>query len=83
MPFTAEIFLQYGLSEKQMYADCERALQCFQKALQLDDSSYKAMFQIACLDVADRKYQQAKAGFKKVIVSIQGNDAKHPELKAK
>lgn len=75
MPFTAEIFLQYGLSEKQMYADCERALQCFQKALQLDDSSYKAMFQIACLDVADRKYQHAKAGFKKVIVSIQGNDA--------
>lgn len=74
MPFTAEIFLQYGLSEKQMYADGERALQCFQKALQLDDSSYKAMFQIACLDAADRKYQQAKDGFKKVIVTIQGND---------
>lgn len=75
MPFTAEIFLQYGLSEKQMYADGERALQCFQKALQLDDSSYKAMFQIACLDAADRKYKQAKDGFKKVIVTIQGNDA--------
>ena len=75
MPFTAEIFLQYGLSEKQMYADGERALQCFQKALQLDDSSYKAMFQIACLDAADRKYQQAKDGFKKAIVTIQGNDA--------
>jgi hypothetical protein len=50
-------------------------LQCFQKVLQLDDSSYKAMFQIACLDAADRKYQQAKAGFKEVIVTIQGGDA--------
>lgn len=75
MPFTAEIFLQYGLSEKQMYADGERALQCFQKVLQLDDSSYKAMFQIACLDAAYRKYQQAKEGFKKTITTIQGNDA--------
>lgn len=74
-PFTAEIFLQYGISEKQMYSDKERALQCFQKVLQLDDSSYKAMFQIACLDAADRKYQQAKAGFKEVIVTIQGGDA--------
>lgn len=74
MPFTAEIFLQYGISEKQMYADGEKALQCFQKAQQLDDSSYKAMFQVACLDAADRKYKQAKADFKKVIVTIQGND---------
>lgn len=74
MPFTSEIFLQYGISEKQMYSDKERALQCFQKALQLDDSYYKAMLQIACLDAADRKYQQAKAGFKKVITAIQGND---------
>lgn len=75
LPFTADIFLQYGLSEKQMYADGERALQCFQKELQLDDSSCKAMFQMACLDAADRKYKQAKDGFKKVIVTIQGNDA--------
>lgn len=72
----AEAYKQYNdAAVAEMYADCERALQCFQKALQLDDSSYKAMFQIACLDVADRKYQHAKAGFKKVIVSIQGNDA--------
>lgn len=74
MPFTAEIFLKYGLSEKQMYADSERALQCFQKALHLDSTYYKAMFQVACLDAADRKYKQAKADFKKVIVTIQGND---------
>ena len=32
------------------------------------------MFQVACLDAADRKYKQAKADFKKVIVTIQGND---------
>lgn len=75
LPFTADIFLQYGLSEKQMYADGERALQCFQKALQLDDSSCKAMFQIACLDAAAGKRKQAKEGFKKVIVTIQGNDS--------
>lgn len=75
MPFTADIFLQYGLSEKQMYADGERALQCFQKALQLDDFSFKAMFQIACLDAAAGKRKQAKEGFKKVIVTIQGNDS--------
>lgn len=74
IPFTANIFLQYGISEKQMYADKERALPCFQKALQLDDTCYKAMFQIACLDAADRNYQQAKAGFKKVIITIQGRD---------
>lgn len=72
MPFTSEIFLQYGISEKQMYSNKERALQCFEKALQLDDTYYKAMFQIACLAAADRNYQQAKAGFKKVIVTIQG-----------
>lgn len=74
MPFTAEIFLQYGISEKQMYSDKGRVLQCFQKALQLDDTYYKAMFQIACLDAADKNYQQAKDGFKKVIVTIQGGD---------
>ena len=74
MPFTADIFLQYGISEKQMYSDKERALKCFEKALQLDDACYKAMFQIACLDAADRKYQHAKAGFKRVITTIQGND---------
>lgn len=75
MPFTAEIFLKYGLSEKQMYADSERALQCFQKALHLDSTYYKAMFQIAWLDAVERKYQQAKDGFKKAIVAIQGNDS--------
>lgn len=72
-PFTAGIFLRYGISEKQMYPDNEKALQCFKKALQLDENCYPAIFQIACLCALDKKYAEAKLGFKKVAFSIQEN----------
>lgn len=55
-PFTAGIYLRYGVSEKQMHPDNERALQCFKKALQLDENYYPAIFQIACLCAIDKKY---------------------------
>ena len=72
-PFTAGIFLRYGVSEKQMHPDNERALQCFKKALQFDENYYPAMFQIACLCAMDKKYTEAKIGFRKVAFLIQGN----------
>lgn len=72
-PFTAGIFLRYGVSEKQMHSDNERALQCFKKALQLDENYYPAIFQIACLCTIDKKYTEAKIGFIKVAFLIQGN----------
>ena len=72
-PFTAGIFLRYGVSEKQMNPDNERALQCFKKALQLDENYYPAIFQIACLCAIDKKYTEAKIGFRKVAFLIQGN----------
>lgn len=72
-PFTAGIFLQYGVSEKQMHPDNERALQCFKKALQLDENCYPAIFQIACLCAQGKKYAEAKLGFGKVAFLIQGN----------
>lgn len=72
-PFTAEIYLRYGLSEKQIHPDNERALQCFKKALQLDANYYHAIFQIACLCAIDKKYTEAKIGFRKVAFLIQGN----------
>ena len=72
-PFTAGIFLRYGVSEKQMHPDNERALQCFKKALQLDENYYPAIFQIACLCTIDKKYTEAKIGFIKVAFLIQGN----------
>ena len=72
-PFTAEIYLRYGLSEKQIHPDNERASQCFKKALQLDENYYPAIFQIACLCALDKKYAEAKLGFRKVAFLIQGN----------
>lgn len=72
-PFTAGIYLRYGLSEKQMHPDNERALQCFKKVLQLDENYYPAIFQIACLCALDKKYTEAKIGFRKVAFLIQGN----------
>ena len=72
-PFTAGIFLRYGISEKQMYPDNERALQCFKKALQLNENYYPAIFQIACLCALGKKYAEAKLGFRKVAFLIQGN----------
>ena len=72
-PFTAGIFLRYGVSEKQMHPDNERALQCFKKALQLDENYYHAIFQIACLCAMDKKYTEAKIGFMEVAFLIQGN----------
>ena len=72
-PFTAGIFLRYGESEKQMHPDNERALQCFKKALQLNENYYPAIFQIACICALDKKYTEAKIGFKKVAFLIQGN----------
>lgn len=72
-PFTAEIFLRYGLSEKQIHPDNEKALQCFKKALQLDENYYPAIFQIACLCALGKKYAEAKLGFRKVAFLIQGN----------
>ena len=72
-PFTAGIFLRYGVSEKQMHPDNERALQCFKKALQLNENYYPAIFQIACLCAMDKKYTEAKIGFRKVAFLIQGN----------
>ena len=72
-PFTAGIFLQYGISEKQMHPDNERALQCFKKALQLDENYYPAIFQIACLCALGKKYAEAKLDFRKVAFLIQGN----------
>ena len=72
-PFTAGIFLRYGVSEKQMHSDNERALQCFKKVLQLDENYYPAIFQIACLCTIDKKYTEAKIGFIKVAFLIQGN----------
>lgn len=72
-PFTAGIFLQYGVSEKQMHPDNERALQCFKKALQLNENYYPAIFQIACLCAIDKKYTEAKIGFRKVAFFIRGN----------
>lgn len=72
-PFTAGIYLRYGLSEKQMHPDNERALQCFKKVLQLDENYYSAIFQIACLCALDKKYTEAKIGFRKVAFLIQGN----------
>lgn len=72
-PFTAEIYLRYGLSEKQIHSDNERALQCFKKALQLDENYYPAIFQIACLCALDKKYTGAKIGFRKVVFLVQGN----------
>lgn len=72
-PFTAGIYLRYGVSEKQMHPDNERALQCYKKALQLDENYYHAIFQIACLCALDKKYTEAKIGFRKVAFLIQGN----------
>lgn len=72
-PFTAEIYLRYGLSEKQIHPDNERALQCFKKALQLDENYYPAIFQTACLCALDKKYTEARIGFRKVVFLIQGN----------
>lgn len=72
-PFTAGIYLRYGVSEKQMHPDNERALQCFKKVLQLDENYYSAIFQIACLCAIDKKYTEAKIGFRKVAFLIQGN----------
>lgn len=72
-PFTAGIFLRYGVSEKQMHPENERALQCFKKALQLDENYYPAIFQIACLCALDKKYTEAKIEFRKVAFLIQGN----------
>lgn len=72
-PFTAGIYLRYGVSEKQMHPDNERALQCYKKALQLDENYYPAIFQIACLCAIDKKYTEAKIGFRKVTLLIQGN----------
>lgn len=72
-PFTAGIYLRYGLSEKQIHPDNERALQCFKKALQLNENYYPAIFQIACLCALDKKYTEAKIGFRKVAFLIQGN----------
>lgn len=72
-PFTAGIYLRYGVSEKQMHPDNERALQCFKKALQLDENCYPAIFQIACLCAQGKKYAEAKLGFRKVAFLIQGN----------
>lgn len=72
-PFTAGIFLRYGVSEKQMHPDNERALQCFKKALQLDENYYPAIFQIACLCALGKKYAEAKLDFRKVAFLIQGN----------
>lgn len=71
--FTAGIYLRYGVSEKQMHLDNERALQCFKKALQLDKNYYPAIFQIACICAMDKKYTEAKSGFRKVAFLIQGN----------
>lgn len=76
-PFTAGIFLRYGVSEKQMHLDNKRALQCFKKALQLDENYYPAIFQIACLCAMDKKYTEAKIGFRKVAFLIQGNYNHH------
>lgn len=72
-PFTAGIYLRYGVSEKQMHPDNERALQCFKKALQLNENYYPAIFQIACLCAINKKYTEAKIGFRKVTLLIQGN----------
>lgn len=72
-PFTAGIFLRYGVSEKQMHPNNERALQCFKKALQLNENYYPAIFQIACICALDKKYTEAKIGFRKVAFLIQGN----------
>ena len=72
-PFTAGIYLRYGVSEKQMHPDNEKALQCFKKALQLNENYYPAIFQIACLCALDKKYTEAKIGFRKVAFLIQGN----------
>lgn len=72
-PFTAGIYLRYGVSEKQMHPDNERALQCFKKALQLNENYYPAIFQIACFCAIDKKYTEAKIGFRKVTFLIQGN----------
>lgn len=72
-PFTAEIYMRYGLSEKQIHPDNERALQCFKKALQLDENYYPAIFQIACFCALDKKYTEARIGFRKVVFLIQGN----------
>lgn len=72
-PFTAGIFLRYGVSEKQMHPDNEKALQCFKKALQLNENYYPAIFQIACLCALGKKYAEAKLGFRKVAFLIQGN----------
>lgn len=72
-PFAAGIYLRYGVSEKQMHPDNERALQCFKKALQLNENYYPAIFQIACLCAIDKKYREAKIGFRKVAFLIQGN----------
>lgn len=76
-PFTAGIYLRYGVSEKQMHPDNERALQCFKKVLQLDENYYPAIFQIACLCALDKKYTEAKIGFRKVAFLIQGNYNHH------
>lgn len=72
-PFTAGIYMGYGLSEKQIHPDNERALQCFKKALQLNENYYPAIFQIACLCAIDKKYTEAKIRFRKVAFLIQGN----------
>lgn len=72
-PFTAGIYLRYEVSEKQTHPDNERALQCFKKALQLDENYYPAIFQIACFCALDKKYTEAKIGFRKVAFFIQGN----------
>lgn len=72
-PFPEEIYLRYGLSEEQIHSDNERALQCFKKALQLDANYYHAIFQIACLCALDKKYTEARIGFRKVVFLVQGN----------
>lgn len=70
-PFTAGIYLRYGVSEKQMYPDNEKALQCFKKALQLNENYYPAIFQIACLCALDKKYTEAKSDLEKWLFSFK------------
>lgn len=72
-PFTAGIYMRYGVSEKQMHPDNERALQCFKKTLQLNENYYPATFQIACLCALNKKYTEARIGFRKAIFLIQRN----------
>lgn len=62
---------------EELHPDNERALQCFKKALQFDENYYPAMFQMACLCAMDKKYTEAKIGFRKAAFLIQGNYNHH------